>query len=70
MRRAEGIKKLIHEKKSLGQYREQMRIEAGSIGHGYASLFGRFLDDRVTHIHVEDPYIRAYHQVQLKWSYK
>lgn len=63
MNRAESIKKLISEKKALGQYREQMKIEAGSIGYGYGSLFGRFLDDKVTHIHVEDPYIRAYHQV-------
>lgn len=63
MKRAENIKKLIKEKKELGMYREQMKIEAGSIGHGYESLFGRFLDASVTYIHIEDPYIRAHHQV-------
>lgn len=63
MKRAEYIKKLINERKKLGKYREQMKIEAGSIGHGYESLFGRFLDASVIHVHIEDPYIRAYHQV-------
>lgn len=61
--RAEKIKALIDERKATGKYREQTKIEAGSSGHGYEGLFGRFLDDTVTHIHIEDPYIRAHHQV-------
>lgn len=61
--RAEKIKSLIDERKAAGKYREQMKIEAGSIGHGYATLFGRFLEASVTHIHIEDPYIRSFHQV-------
>lgn len=63
MERAEKIKSLIDERKAAGKYREQTRIEAGTTGHGYASLFGRFLDASVTHIHIEDPYIRTFHQV-------
>lgn len=63
MGRAETIKALIKEKKAAGKYREQTRIEAGSTGYGYATVFGRFLDASVTHIHIEDPYIRKFHQV-------
>lgn len=64
MDRAERIKALIEEKKSKGKYREHMKIENGAIGHGYNSVFGRFLDPIVTEIRVEEPYIRAGHQVQ------
>lgn len=64
MDRAETIKGIIQEHKAAGKYREQTRIEAGSTGHGYATLFGRFLDPSVTHIHIEDPYIRIFHQCQ------
>ena len=39
------------------------RIEANSYGHGLNELFGRFMDDRVTKVKVEDPYIRAHHQI-------
>ncbi|KAK3929947.1 MIT domain-containing protein 1 [Frankliniella fusca] len=64
MSRAEMIKKLIEEKKALGEYREQVVIEADSIGHSYQSVFGRFLDSEVTDIEIEDPYIRSFHQCQ------
>lgn len=64
MDRAERIKNLISERKSTGKYREHMKIESGSVGHGYDTLFGRFLDVTVTQIYVEDPYIRAAHQVK------
>ncbi|KAJ1525629.1 hypothetical protein ONE63_008847 [Megalurothrips usitatus] len=64
MTRAEMIKKLIEDKKALGEYREQVVIQADSIGHSYHSVFGRFLDSEVTSIEVEDPYIRSFHQCQ------
>lgn len=66
MDRAERIQNLIAEKKSIGQYREHMKIENGSTGHDYNSLFGRFLDVTVTQIQIEDPYIRSAHQVNLQ----
>lgn len=62
--RAEKVKKHITAKKSAGIYRELTKIENGSTGHGYASVFGRFLDGTVTYINIEDPYIRAFHQCQ------
>lgn len=58
------MKRFINEKKSNGTYRELTKIENGSTGHGYASVFGRFLDGTVTYIDIEDPYIRAFHQCQ------
>ena len=36
-------------------------------GHGLQELFGRFLDSSVTLVKVEDPYIRAHHQVESKF---
>ncbi|XP_032671398.1 MIT domain-containing protein 1-like [Odontomachus brunneus] len=62
--RAEKVKKFIHTRKLVGSYRESTKIESGSIGHSYASVFGRFLDNSVTFINIEDPYIRAFHQCQ------
>ena len=35
-------------------------------GHGLQELFGRFLEPSVTMVRVEDPYIRAHHQVESK----
>lgn len=61
--RAERLKKLINERQLAGTYRELMKIEDGSTGHGYASVFGRFMDVTVTHIDIEDPYVRMFHQV-------
>ncbi|KYN02046.1 MIT domain-containing protein 1 [Cyphomyrmex costatus] len=62
--RAETVKKLISTRKSAGIYTELIKIEDGSTGYGYASVFGRFLDGSVTSIDIEDPYIRAFHQCQ------
>ncbi|XP_012279792.1 MIT domain-containing protein 1-like [Orussus abietinus] len=64
MDRAERIKAIIDQRKSVGKYREVMEIEDGSTGHGYVSIFGRFLDHMVTDIIIEDPYVRAFHQCQ------
>ncbi|KAL0109918.1 hypothetical protein PUN28_013514 [Cardiocondyla obscurior] len=77
--RAEIIKKLIEKKKlddvhkkstepetkkSAEIHRELIKIESGSTGYGYTSVFGRFLDDNITYVDIEDPYIRTSHQCQ------
>ncbi|XP_011501984.1 PREDICTED: MIT domain-containing protein 1-like [Ceratosolen solmsi marchali] len=64
MERAERVKALIEKKKLSGKYREHIKIESNATGYGYSSVFGRFLDGRVTQICVEEPYIRTYHQCQ------
>lgn len=68
MDRAEKIKILIEKEKATGTYRELIKIETDSIGHGYGTVFGRFLDATVTYINIEDPYIRAFHQVLFNFN--
>uniref|UniRef100_A0A224Z4H6 Microtubule interacting and transport (MIT) domain containing protein n=1 Tax=Rhipicephalus zambeziensis TaxID=60191 RepID=A0A224Z4H6_9ACAR len=41
-----------------------MHIESGSVGHSYDQTFGHLLDDMVTSVEVDDPYVRSAHQVQ------
>lgn len=62
--RAENVKKLVAIKKAQGTYRELLHIKDGMINYGYNNLFGRFMDAQITNIHIEDPYIRAFHQCQ------
>ncbi|XP_030033410.2 MIT domain-containing protein 1-like [Manduca sexta] len=64
MNRAEFIKKLVQKQKEVGQFHEQIHIENNSTGHSYKTLFGRFLDEDVEFVIVEDPYIRSFHQCQ------
>lgn len=64
MNRAETIKKLVLQQKEAGQFHEQVHIENNSTGHSYKTLFGRFLDDDVNYVSIEDPYIRTFHQCQ------
>ncbi|CAB3241503.1 unnamed protein product [Arctia plantaginis] len=64
MNRAEVIKKMVLQQKDAGQFHEQVHIENNSTGHSYKALFGRFLDDDVEFVVVEDPYIRSFNQCQ------
>ncbi|XP_076748956.1 MIT domain-containing protein 1-like [Xylocopa sonorina] len=64
LNRAEKIKDLIDSRKAAGTYRELIKIEKDSVGYGYETVFGRCLDDTVTYINIEDPYIRTFHQCQ------
>ncbi|KAM3966038.1 MIT domain-containing protein 1 [Aphomia sociella] len=64
MNRAETIKKLVLQQKEAGQFHEQVHIENNSTGHSYKTLFGRFLDEEVQYVVVEDPYVRSFHQCQ------
>ena len=61
--RTEKVQQIIDKEKENGKYHEQIKIEANSTGHSYESIFGRFLDSLVQRITVEDPYIRAHHQI-------
>ena len=64
MGRAEQLKKHIEEQKDLGVYHEQISIEDNSKGHSYETIVGRFLDEDVTYVKIEDPYIRNHNQCQ------
>ena len=51
---------LIH---AAGKYHEQIQIANNSTGFSYEKIFGRFLDEQLSNVEVEDPYIRNVHQV-------
>ena len=40
-----------------------VHIKAGDVGHSYETLFQKCLDGNVEWVEVQDPYIRARHQV-------
>jgi len=61
--RSEKVQEIVTKEKALGKYQEHYRIEANSTGHGLWELFGRFLEAGMTWVRVEDPYIRAHHQI-------
>jgi len=61
--RSEQVQQIIDKEKQNGKYHEHIKIEANSTGYSYESIFGRFLDNQVQRIIVEDPYIRAHHQI-------
>ena len=61
--RTEKVHEIIAKEKEKGKYNEQIKIQVDSTGHSYEQIFGRFLDSSVTRVTVEDPYIRAHHQI-------
>lgn len=61
--RAEFIKKHIEKEQEEGKYHEKIEIEDNATGFSYQTVFCRFLDEHVTSVYIEDPYIRSVHQV-------
>ncbi|CAF0759606.1 unnamed protein product [Didymodactylos carnosus] len=55
------LRRLIQ--KNSKNYHEQIQIKDDSIGNSYEKIFGRFLDENVTQVDIQDPYIRAFHQI-------
>ncbi|XP_072332680.1 MIT domain-containing protein 1 isoform X4 [Scyliorhinus torazame] len=62
MDRAEEIKKHLDKLKEDGKYHEQIKIPEDATGFSYEKLFKPYLDQFVTEVWVEDPYIRHVHQ--------
>ncbi|XP_016076790.1 PREDICTED: MIT domain-containing protein 1 isoform X2 [Miniopterus natalensis] len=62
MDRAENIKKYLDQEKEDGKYHKQIKIEENATGFSYESLFQEYLNETVTEVWVEDPYIRQTHQ--------
>ena len=48
---------------SAGKYNEQIQIDDNATGYSYEKVFGRFIDESLTEVEVQDPYIRSVHQV-------
>ena len=54
-----------------GKQHEQIQIESNATGYSYEKLFSRFLNQFLTEVEVEDPYVRSHHQVQEQlWTIK
>ncbi|XP_048208206.1 MIT domain-containing protein 1 isoform X3 [Perognathus longimembris pacificus] len=62
MDRAENIKKYLDQEKEDGKYHKQIKIEENATGFGYESLLKEYLNETVTEVWIEDPYIRQTHQ--------
>ncbi|XP_062982348.1 MIT domain-containing protein 1 isoform X1 [Elgaria multicarinata webbii] len=63
MNRAEDIKKYLEKEKEDGKYHKQIKIEENTKGFSYEKLFQEYLNETVTEVWVEDPYIRHVHQL-------
>ncbi|KAM6178734.1 MIT domain-containing protein 1 isoform 2-T2 [Rhynchocyon petersi] len=62
MDRAEKIKEYLDQEKEEGRYHKQIKIEENATGFSYESLFQEYLNESVTEVWIEDPYIRQTHQ--------
>lgn len=63
--KAEFLKKHVENEKEAGKYHEKIEISDNSKGNSYKKVLGRFLDEYVTTVEIEDPYIRSIHQVSV-----
>ncbi|XP_070554446.1 MIT domain-containing protein 1-like [Ptychodera flava] len=63
MLRAEKLKEHIENEKKAGKYHEQYKIPQDSTGHSYKSVFGKFIDEFLTEVTVDDAYVRQTHQI-------
>lgn len=63
MTRAEQIKEKINEQRIRGEIVDKIHIIANGTGYGYETIFGKYLNDTVKEISLEEPYLREYYQV-------
>ncbi|XP_054557874.1 MIT domain-containing protein 1 isoform X3 [Talpa occidentalis] len=63
MDRAENIKQYLDQEKEDGKYHKQIKIEENATGFSYESLFQEYLNETITEVWVEDPYIRNTQQL-------
>ncbi|XP_031641259.1 MIT domain-containing protein 1 [Contarinia nasturtii] len=63
MTRAEQIKATITEQRSRGEIIDKIHIIANGTGYGYERIFGKYLNDSVKEISLEEPYLREYYQL-------
>ncbi|XP_039073926.1 MIT domain-containing protein 1 isoform X2 [Hyaena hyaena] len=62
MDRAEIVKKYTDQEREDGKYHRQIKIEENATGFSYESLFQEYLNETVTEVWIQDPYIRQIHQ--------
>ncbi|XP_029793026.1 MIT domain-containing protein 1 isoform X4 [Suricata suricatta] len=66
MDRAEIVKKYMDQEKEDGKYHRQIKIEENATGFSYESLFREYLNETVSEVWIQDPYIRQVHQTSGK----
>ncbi|XP_078514277.1 MIT domain-containing protein 1 isoform X2 [Lissotriton helveticus] len=62
MDRAEQIKKHLEKEKEEGKYHNQIKIPENGTGFSYENLFKPYINETLTEVWVEDPYVRHVHQ--------
>ncbi|XP_027464858.1 MIT domain-containing protein 1-like isoform X2 [Zalophus californianus] len=68
MDRAEIVKKYLDQEKEDGKYHKQIKIEENATGFSYESLFQKHLNETLTEVWVQDPYIRQIHHGKQQQS--
>lgn len=63
MTRAEQIKASIVEQRSRGEIVDKIHIIANGTGFSYETIFGKYLNENVKEISLEEPYLREYYQL-------
>ncbi|XP_059613543.1 MIT domain-containing protein 1 [Phlebotomus argentipes] len=61
--RAKILKEKYVRMSSKGEIKDKIHIVEDSMGHSYQSLFGKYLNDVVEEITVEEPYLREHFQL-------
>lgn len=61
--RAEQIKQFLKQLSAKAEIKERIRIIDGAKGYSYEKVFGKYLDDTVEELTIEDPYLREFHQL-------
>lgn len=61
LRRGEIIKPLVQSQ--CEKHHEKIEIKDGEQGHTYQKIFEKCLIGELTEVRVEDPYVRAHHQI-------
>ncbi|MBN3281132.1 MITD1 protein, partial [Polyodon spathula] len=63
MERAEQIKIRLNQEKEEGKYHEQIKITENAKGFSFEKLFKPYINEALTEVWVEDPYVRHIHQL-------
>lgn len=65
MTRAEALKLQIKEQQNKGEIIDKIHIIANGTGFSYETIFGKYLNDAVKEVSLEEPYLKEYYQVSI-----
>lgn len=63
MTQAEKIKESIRKWGSKGEIKDKIHIAEGAKNYSYATIFGKYLDDNVWEVSIEEPYLSQFFQM-------